>query len=159
MTDTSAIPALRAALVANGRIALPDIEVRYGYGVTDDPSHDVLMIGAIDPFSSQLDQTASSQQDWITTGVERARTEQGFISCIAMSWNGNGGEAGLQEATEGAFAISVAVESMLRANPAQGIATLEWTSYGTSQELREIQDEDGSLAYVLFQVLFKAYLL
>ena len=148
---TSVIPALIDALVTNAKANLADINVLDGYGVTDDPG-DFLMVGVDDPLRDDEAQSGTSQQSWANANGT-ARDEIGDVWCSAYSWNGNGDQKGARDA---AYATVAAVENMLRANPALGVAGLIYSEFGTSQTLTQNQDEHGASARVSFQVHFRA---
>lgn len=149
--STSAIPALIDALYEAATDALTDVKVYDGYGVSDDPG-DFLMIGVEDVDSAQNASSASSEQGWANANYT-ARDESGDITCAAMSWNGDGDQKAARDAV---FATTAALEVLLRANPSLGLPTLLWTSYGTSTELSQNQDENGALALLIFRVHFRA---
>jgi hypothetical protein len=151
---TSAIPALIDALVSAARTALPGVAVYDGYGVSDDPG-DFLMVGVEDVNSLSDASAADSQQEWAGVGSSAPRDETGDVICTALSWNGNGDQ---KAARDGAFAIAEAVATLLRANPSLGIPSLLWTSYGTTTQLNQNQDENGAEAAVIFRCHFRARL-
>lgn len=155
----SIIPTLRAALVtaATTALAANSVIVSYGPGVTDAPGN-FLMIGATDPFSEDLDETAQSTQKWADTSG--SRYEDGAISCVALAWVGESGQTGAQTAHEAVFAIVSGLADTLRTDPTVGgLQYLIVAMFGEGQNsAKEIQDDDGSLAYVVFDVRFTAYI-
>jgi hypothetical protein len=153
----SVIPALIDALYEQATNALPDVLVKDGFGVTDDPG-DVLMIGVDDPDSPSNASSASAEQAWPHTGIDLDRDETGYITCAATSWNGDG-EAGQKAARDAVFAIADAVAALCRANPSLGVDGLLWTSYGTQADLQQGQDSNGAIALLTFRIDYQARLL
>jgi hypothetical protein len=149
---TSVVPALIDALVAQATTALPSTLVFDGIGVTDDPG-DFLMIGVEDPDIEGAAFSADTKQDWAAVGTGAPRDEQGDITCVALSWNGDGNP---KAARDGAYAIAAAVEDLLRANASLGVSGLLWTSFGTSSQLSQAQGEGGASALLVFRINFRA---
>lgn len=150
---TSAVFDLIDALVERFTSAL-EVNVLDGYGLTDDPG-DFLMVGVEDPDSDRAT-SAESKQEWHGVG-NRARLEEGTVTCIAMSWNG---DADLSAARAAAKATTAAVEDHLRSDPNLGgtVPGLTWTGYGTRTELIQLQATDGACVMCVFEVAFKARL-
>ena len=123
-----------------------------GYGITDDPG-DYLMVGVEDP-DSDRGIAAEARQEWAGLGA-RARYEEGTVTCVALSWNG---DADMSAARTACKAITVAVENHLRGDPNLGgtVTGLMWTGYGTRTQLIPIQAEDGACVICVFDVAFKA---
>lgn len=153
MTTTSVVFDLVDALVSRFTDAL-SVNVFDGYGITDDPG-DFLMVGVEDPDSDRAT-SSEGKQEWAGLGA-KARYEEGTVTCIAMSWNG---DADLKAARAAAKATTVAVESNLRSDPNLGgvVAGLMWTGYGTRTELIQLQATDGACVMCVFDVAFKARL-
>lgn len=148
----SVIPALIDAIVAGASAALAGtVVVSDGFYVGSDPGN-FLMIGVDDPDSDGPTSSGSSQQDWANANYT-ARDESGDITCAALSWNGDGSQ---KAARDSAFATAETVATLVRANPSLGIANLLWTSYGTSTQLTQDQDDDGAKALIVFTVHFRA---
>lgn len=152
---TSAIPAVIDALLEQATATLPAILVLDGYGVTDDPG-DFLMVGVDDPDSEVAANSADSQQSRANVGQSGDRTEDGEITCAALSWNGAAGDVGAKAARDGVFAITSALEGLLRASPDLGLGPTIWTNFGTQLELYQQQGEGGSSALVVFRIGFHA---
>jgi hypothetical protein len=150
--DTSIVFDLIDALHQRFTNVLTDINVLDGYGLTDDPG-DYLMVGVEDPDSDRAT-SAEGRQEWAGLGA-RARDEQGTVTCIAMSWNG---DADLKAARAAAKATTAAVEDNLRADPNLGgtVPGLMWTGYGTRTELIQLQATDGACVMCVFDIAFKA---
>lgn len=150
---TSVIYDLIDTLYSRFAAALPSTNVYDGYGVTDDPG-DFLMIGVEDPNSDQSGTSAEGQQSWAGIGEGR-RYEEGVVTCVALSWNGDGDQA-LARAT--VKAITDAVEADLRSDPNLGGAVdgLQWTGYGTRTQFIQDQDGHGAAAVAVFEIAFKA---
>ena len=123
-----------------------------GFGVTDDPGN-YLMVGVEDP-DSDRGIAAEARQDWAAIG-NRARYEEGTVTCVAMAWNGDGDLAAARTACK---AITVEAENHLRSDPNLGgtVTGLMWTGYGTRTQLIPIQAEDGACVICVFDVAFKA---
>lgn len=152
MTGTSVAFDLIDALVSTFQAALPDLNVFDGYGLTEDPG-DFLMVGVEDP-DSDRSTSAEGRQEWAGLGA-RARYEEGTVTCIAMSWNG---DADLAAARAACKATTAAVENVLRSDPnlAATVPGLTWTGYGTRTELIQLQATDGACVICVFDVAFKA---
>ena len=150
--STSAVPSIIDALVTAARAALTDVAVYDGYGVSDDPG-DFLMIGVEDVDGQDQARSADSSQTWAGTGIGAPRDESGEITCAALSWNG---DADQKAARDGAYAITAAVENLLRENPALGLPTVLWTGYGSSTQLTQDQSDGGAMALVVFRIAFRA---
>lgn len=149
---TSVVPALIDALVTAARTTLPDVLVFDGIGQTDDPG-DFLMIGVEDPDLEGAAFSADTKQDWAAVGTGAPRDESGEITCVALSWNGDGNP---KSARDGAYAIAAAVEDLLRANAALGVPQLLWTSFGSSSQLSQAQGSGGASALLVFRINFRA---
>jgi hypothetical protein len=148
---TSVVFDLVDALVSR-LTSLLEVNVFDGYGITDDPG-DYLMVGVEDPDSDRAT-SAEAKQEWAGLGA-RMRYEEGTITCIAMSWNGDGDLAAARAAAK---ATTVAVENHLRDDPNLGgtVAGLNWTGYGTRTELIQLQATDGACVMCVFDIAFKA---
>jgi hypothetical protein len=153
---TSAVPAVIDALVALSDAALSTVTVYDGFGVSDDPG-DFLMIGVDDPDSGDAASSTDSSQQAATLGTGRARDETGEVTCVALSWNGNGDQKAARDAV---FATTAAVETLCRSNPSLSITgyPLLVVGFGATQRLMQNQDEDGAEAAVFFSVRFRARL-
>ena len=150
-------PALRAALVSQLSTALAPIEVRYGAGFTDSQVPGALMIGVSDPFDEDDTEIDSSTQAWAHTGLNAKRDEIGDIRCAVLYWTGDMGSSGSQEAYEGVYATSAAVETYLRANPTVGgVSGLAWAEYGTEETTREGERNGLACVVLQFTVHFRA---
>jgi hypothetical protein len=149
---TSIIPSLLDALVTECSAALTTVAVHDGYGVSGDV-HDNLMIGVDDPFSDQAAPTAESQQSWANVGSGRSRDESGDVTCAAYATSGTTDQAAVRAA---AFAITEAVENLLRTDPTVGLGDTVRTQFGTDQRFLQDQDEDGAWALIVFTIHFDA---
>lgn len=149
---TTVIPSLIDAIVAGSRVALPGLNVYDGFGATDDPG-DFLMVGVSDPDLEGADTGADARQSWATVGLQGARNEEGEVTCVALSWNGDGDP---KAARDSAYVTVAAVETFCRNDPDLGIPTLLWNSALTSHNLTQNQDEGGALAMVVFRIAFQA---
>lgn len=153
----SVVPALIDALVAaaNESADLVDVDVYDGFGVSGDIG-DFLMIGVDDPDRTDNASSASSEQDWHDAGIDGERDEIGDVTCAALSWNGDGSDAGQKTARDAVFAIAEALAAACRANPSLGVDSLLWTSYGTTTDLQQGQDANGAVALLIFRIHFQA---
>jgi hypothetical protein len=153
VTTTSVVFDLVGVLVTRFESAL-SVNVFDGYGLTDDPG-DYLMVGVEDPDSDRAT-SSEAKQEWAGLGA-RTRYEEGTVTCIAMSWNGDGD---LSAARAACKATTAAVEANLRSDPNLGavVPGLTWTGYGTRTELIQLQATDGACVMCVFDVAFKARL-
>lgn len=146
----SVVPALFDALIAAAAAALPTTQVSDGIGNTEYPG-DFLMIGISDD-GPNPSTAVRSRQKWANANGT-ARDEEGDITCLAVSWNGN---ADPKAARDGVYATKAAVENLLRANPSLGVAGVLWTSAGTDENLEQDQDNNGAVAYLVFTIAYRA---
>ena len=147
---TSVVPALFDALVAGATSALPAIQVSDGIGNTEYPG-DFLMVGISDD-GPNPSTAVRSKQAWANAN-HTARDEEGDITCLAVSWNGNGDP---KAARDGVYATKAAVETLLRGNPSLGVTGVLWTSAGTDENLEQDQDNNGAVAYLVFTIFYRA---
>lgn len=155
----SAVPALIDALVSQAAASssLDGVTVSDGYGISD-TSADLLMIGVEDPDVEGAAFSADVQQSWATVGSGAATDEAGSVTCAAVAWNGDAGNAGQKAARDRAYAIAEAVSDLCSADVDLGVAALLWTRFGDSVQLMQNQDDSGSIAVVVFRVHFRARL-
>lgn len=153
---TSQVPALIDALVtrATAALAAVPVDVRDGYGVTDDPS-DFLMVGIEEPTIPAAGFAGSSDQVPGPFGTSRPRDENGAVWLAAYSWNGNNDQKAARDA---AYSYMAAVEDILRADPNLGIASGGnfVAQMGDTQRLTQNQDSNGADALLIFNVAFFA---
>lgn len=150
---TSALPALINALVVNATAALgDDVAVYDGFGVTSELAEAALHVGVDDVNADGAAFSANAFQQWANAN-HTARDEEGHVVCAASSWNGDGDA---KAARDTAFATVATIETMLRTDPAQGVATLLWTSLGQRVSLSQWQDSAGATAVVVFTILYRA---
>lgn len=114
-----------------------------------------LMIGVDDPDSDASAASASSSNDYASTGPSAAYNEAGKVTCAAMAVDPDGNP---KTARDTAFAICGALSAAIRANPTLGVACLLWMKYGADTSLTQDQTDDGATALVVFSVYFRAYL-
>lgn len=149
---TSIVPALLAALHSTMTAALPDINVTYGVGITNDPG-DWLMIGIQDP-DADIPTGATGTEGQLAFGALRPRLETGTIYLTAFSWNG---DADQKAACDAVYAIAGAVAATVR--PADlavaGLQTLGYAGDSTTT-LRLGQSDFGAIAELMFAVTFTA---
>ena len=149
----SAVFDLIDALVAQLPAAMPPgVQVFDGFPDTDATPAQFVVIGVPDPTDESAATSASSQQQWGPIG-NRARDEEGDVFCVANVTNGDGSASAARASLK---AILTAVESLLRTDPTLGVPTLLWTSYGTSTDLMQDQDDLGALAMLTFSIHYRA---
>lgn len=156
MTATSVTPFIIDALFAQATAALPDVKVYDGFGLTDDPGPDILMIGVDDGQSSSAATSADSSQTMATAGTPRSRSQTGSINCWALSWTGN---AEPKDARDAVYAIQAAVEDILRADPTLGLAQPNGQVFVIQigdERLMQDQTNTGAEALLTFTVNFEA---
>ena len=135
---------------------MPDVSVRYGGGFTDTQVGAALMIGAAgDPFAE--DDTTVDSSTYAIAGTGPRQDETGDINCVAMTWNGNVDQAGVQQAYEAAYSLLASVETYLRNNPTVGdfFNGTFWAEYGTEVTTREF-DNNGPVCVVAFTIHYRA---
>lgn len=151
---TSVIPDLIDALIAAAATALPGVDVLDGPQVTDAAPGDYLMVGVEDLDSAEEANAAESRQQWANANYT-ARDEDGEITCVALSWNGDGDQKAARDAV---FATAAALEDALRANPSLGVSSVLWTGYGSLTQFIQAQGDTGAAAQLTFRVHFIARL-
>ena len=151
---TSAVPEVIDALVALARTEVTDTLVFDGIGATDDPGN-FLMIGVEDPDIEGAAFSADVKQGWANANYT-TRDEEGDITCVALAWVGDSGDAGQKAARDAAYAITAALEAALRTDPSLGLPTLLWSGFGTTSQLSQAQGSGGSSALLVFRINFRA---
>lgn len=155
---SSVVPSLIDALISTATAALPNVDVYDGFGVSEDPG-DFLMIGVDDPDSQAAAFSSDSSQTQATAGTPRSRNQTGAITCAALSWNGNAGNAGQKTARDAVYAIQAAVENALRADPTLGVAPPNGQVLVLQigdERLSQNQYDLGCDALLIFTVQFEA---
>lgn len=149
---------LISALVDTCTTALPTVNVYDGQGATDDPGN-FLMIGVGDPNSDDPAASASGDLQWAGLG-HRTSKEQGTITCCAVAWSGDSGNAAQKAVRQTVRDISSAVESTLRADPNLGgvVPGLNWVRYAGSFSLEQLSASDGVAAVFQFDIAYIASL-
>jgi hypothetical protein len=152
---TSVFPDVMAALVDLAGTALPGLQVHYGVGATDDPG-DFLMVGVEDPDIERAAFSATIRQE--RAGMGGPRFEMGSINCCALSWNGDGTNAGARAALEAVFDTLAAVETLLReTEPTLGLDAVHKTEFAADDaEISIAQTEAGASCMAIFSVAYKA---
>lgn len=148
---TSAIPEILNALVQLAKDNLDGVIITDGIGPSDEVGR-YLMIGVDDVDGDTVFPTADSRQSWANIG-HVVRDETGDVTCAAMAWNG---ENDPSAARRDVFALVGELEDAMRADPTLGIRPQIRAEFGTSIELRQLQDEYGASATVVFQLHFDA---
>lgn len=147
---TSVVPALFDALIMAAIAALPGTQVSDGIGNTEYPG-DFLMVGISDD-GPNPSTAVRSKQAWANANGT-VRDEEGDITCLAVSWNG---DADPKAARDGVYATKAAVENLCRANPSLGVSGVLWASAGTDENLEQDQDNNGAVAYLVFTIAYRA---
>lgn len=149
----SVVPALIDALVTNARAALAGTANVYdGFGVSEAPGLNYVLIGVDDPDNDSVGMAADTQQDWANANYT-ARDESGDIVCASVAWNG---DANQKAARDAAYANVNTIAALLKTTPAQGVPEVLWTSIGSRMQLSQDQNEKGANAIVVFRVYFRA---
>lgn len=146
----SVVPALIDALVTN--IAAAGIRTFDGFGVSEDPGLNYVLVGVDDPDSDSMGFAADATQTWANANYT-SRDETGEVICAAVAWNG---ESDQKAARDAAYANLDTIAAMLKANPSQGVAQLLWTSFGSRVQLSQDQNEKGANAIVVFRIHYRA---
>lgn len=153
---TSALPSVVDGLVTLSTAALPNALVLDGPGVTDDPGN-FLMIGVEDPDIESAAFSADVSQERIS--MAGGRQESGTITCCALSWNGDGSNAGQKSARDAAFATVAVVENIVRVtSPTLGVSAVRKTELGERLTVSQAQGDTGSSCMVIFSVAYLAIL-
>lgn len=176
MTD-SPVPQLIDNIVAAAKehpyfkARLDDDPVFYGRLVFDGPTNtkdpgDFLMIGVEDPDLPDASTSAETNEDFAHTGLDGERDVDGYITCAALSWNGDVDELALKTARDTAYGMTDAIAAMCRGNGEAsdghhndgtfGVESLLWTSCSTSAALNQGRDAKAALALVVFRIYFRA---
>lgn len=88
-------------------------------------------------------------------GTPRTRDQRGDVTCVALSWNGDGDAKAARDAV---YATVAAVENLCRTSPDLGITGYQTllVGYGSTERLLQNQDENGAEAAVIFSIRFRA---
>jgi hypothetical protein len=132
------------------------VRVYDGPGFSEDPGN-FLMIGVDDP-ESEDPTSAAGTQEWSGIGA-KAALEDGVISCCAMAWTGDSGDAAQKAVRQTVRDIVGAVDVVLRADPNLGGAVpgLNWVRYGHNYRLSQ-PPAAGVAAKFYFEIAYKARL-
>lgn len=149
---TSVIPQFIDALYSRAVVALPNIQVTDGVGVTADPG-DFLMIGVDDPNSPNF--AASAGQVIGPLGPPRPRDQTGTLTCVAYASNGDGDQKAARDA---AYSYMAAVENIVRTEPNLGIAAggMFVAQMGSKEDLSQAATSQGIDALLIFDIAFFA---
>jgi hypothetical protein len=148
VSTPSSIPAVIDALVVSFTAALGEGNVFDGPGVTADNPDQYVIVGMSDPDSEVLDESASSQQGWAWLG-HVARDEVVVVHCCAVAWNGDTDQKAARDA---AFAVLKVVTDAIEDDPSYGVSGVLYVTGITSSHLRQVQDDNGALAVVSFDI-------
>jgi hypothetical protein len=120
---------LISALVDRFTVILPTTLVLDGQGATDDPGN-FLMVGVPDPNSDEAAASASGTLEWAGLG-HRTSKEDGRVSCCALAWSGDSGNAAQKAVRQTVRDIAATVEADLRNDPNLGgvVPGLNWVRY------------------------------
>jgi hypothetical protein len=145
------------AVVCRAQVS-PGTIVYDGPGVSNDPGN-FLMVGVGDPDSNEPSESAAGTQEWSGLGAKAAR-ESGTVTCCALAWSGDTGDAAQQAARESVRDIVADVDLALRADPNLGGAVpgLMWVRYGRNYRLTQLSAGDGVAALLYFEVAYEARL-
>lgn len=154
----SGVPALIDALVAKSQAKLADRTVTDGYGVVGNAG-DYLMVGIDNAELLDASASAESSQDMSTASLRHIREEFGSVTCLALSWNGDGSNAGQKAARDAAYATVAGVAQLIRDDPSLELAfdgTFPFfvCTFGSSTRLLQNQDNSGAESAVVFTIAF-----
>jgi hypothetical protein len=150
---------LVSALVDTCASVVPSgVKVYDGQPSTDDPGS-FLMVGIRDPNSNDSATSASGTLEWAGLGHNTSK-EDGSITCCAMAWTGNVGNAAQKAVRESVRDISSAVEVAMRTDPNLGgvVPGLNWVRYSGAWDLDQLSAFDGVAAVFHFEIAYKASL-
>lgn len=156
----SALPQAIDALVALAQTYVPSgVSVYDGEAASDDPG-DFLMVGVQDPDSDTMSLSGESQQGWSSVGYGSGYTdESGDITCAAVAWNGDSGNAAQKAARDDAYEIAKALAKAISIDPTLGLG--DWfrgCRFGTQITLSQMTGDSGVSALLVFQIHFDAYI-
>jgi hypothetical protein len=150
----SIVPALIDAIVTQATAALSDVLVLDGFGVSDAPAPDLLMVGVDDGESTVAATSTAVSQTMATLGTARSRDQQGQVWCWAYSWNGNTDQ---KAARDSVYTTFEAVADLCRTDPTFGVGLPGRVVCQIGDEnLSQDQDESGAKALLIFSVNFTA---
>jgi hypothetical protein len=89
------------------------------------------MVGVDDPDQDDAANSADSVQSWANVG-HVVRDESGEVTCAALSWNG---DSDPKAARDGVFALTAALEDLMRQDPTLGLGPTVRTEFGTQHDL------------------------
>lgn len=150
---------LISALVDVCAAAVPaGVAVYDGQGASEDPGNFV-MIGVGDPNDSAATSSASGELEWAGLGHKSSK-ERGSVSCCAVAWTGDSGNAAQKAVRQTVRDIVSAIETALRADPNLGgvVPGLNWVRYSGSFDLDQLSASDGVAAVFRFEITYIASL-
>ncbi|AGW41299.1 hypothetical protein O159_12200 [Leifsonia xyli subsp. cynodontis DSM 46306] len=148
----STIPVVIDALIASFGTALGDSNVFDGTGVTDNTLTDYVLVGVADPDGDSITESATSQQSWPWLG-HAVRDETVVVHCVAVSWNGDGVA---KTARDSVFNMLGTVTTAIQDNPSYGVSGVLYVQGVTSMSLHQLQDENGAIAFLPFDVTVRS---
>jgi len=152
MSTPSAIPQVIDALVASFKAALGDDAVYDGPGVSSASPQKYVLVGVADPDGEFMDEAASSTQEWAWLGHVQ-RDETLTVHCVAVAWNG---DTDMKKARDDAFDVVRLVTDEIQADPTYGNQGVLWVQAVSSISLRQLQDENGAIVYLPFDITIRA---
>lgn len=148
----STIPAVIDALIASFGTALGTSNVMDGPGVTDDTLTDYVLVGVADPDADSVAEAATSQQSWAWLG-HQMRDETVVVHCVAVSWNGDGVA---KTARDSVFSMVATVTTAIQNDPTYGVSGALYVQGVTSMSLHQLSDENGTIAFLPFDVTVRS---
>jgi hypothetical protein len=156
MSTTTIAFDLTTQLVATCRAAVIGAVVYDGPQMAGDPGN-FLMVGVPDPDSNEPSESASGTQDWSGLGAKASR-ESGAITCCALAWTGDDGDAAQQATRETVRDIVKTVDQALHDDPNLGgtVPGLMWVRFGRNYRLIQLSADDGTAAIFYFEIAYEA---
>jgi hypothetical protein len=158
MTSTIVFDLVSALVDTCASVVPSGVAVYDGQPSTDDPGS-FLMVGVADPNSADSATSASGTLEWAGLGHNTSK-EHGTITCCAMAWTGNVGNAAQKDVRQAVRDISSAVEVVLRTDPNLGgvVPGLNWVRYAGDWNLEQLSAFDGVAAVFHFEIAYQASL-
>lgn len=146
----NAITALSVDLLGPNVVVTEGPPLDYTVGVTH------LMLGVDDP-DENGPTAVTFDQEWASTiSGGWSRDESGELRFAAAYIDGNGGDAGIQNARVAVFDVANAVVAAIKSNLDLDVATLLWTSPLKNCRLKQDQVANGAYALLSFGVQYRA---
>lgn len=148
----STIPAVIDALVTLFSGALGATNVIDGPGVTDAKITDYVVVGVSDPDADSIGESATSVQGWAWLGHVQ-RDETIVVHCVAVSWNGDTNQ---QQARNSVFSMLGTVTTAIQSDPTFAVGGVLWCQGVTHVALHQLQDAEGAIAFLPFDVTIRS---